>query len=130
MKYWIDVENENPYEEQIVWYYFEPSGNVYAGQYKKTADGHCFYGEHGWSINDVIWWMPIEWHKPEPPADYIPTEIIKQRYWIERKQIGLDWNTDSIHLTIEEAEAEKDRLLEYGGLTEIRIVKEEKTVIG
>jgi len=64
---WRNVKKEKPFDQQMVWYYFEPSDKVCAGKYQKTKHGDCFYGEHGFCINEAELWIPIEEYKPNSP---------------------------------------------------------------
>jgi hypothetical protein len=63
---WLDIRDIKPNEDQETWYCFGKSGKVYDGFYSKSEYGDAFYGKHGFIINEVIYWMPIQWSKEKP----------------------------------------------------------------
>lgn len=79
MNIWLRIDEQKPYNEQPVFYYFGFFDKIYKGAYSteevefsgKILVMDCFYGKSGFLSDDVTYWMPrIEGNEffPEHPT--------------------------------------------------------------
>ncbi len=99
---WIKITDQNPTDQQDVWYYFGVFDRVYKGKYTINQDSwtdednaehtfqmDCFYGNGGFLNGDVMFWMPCNEGDttPERPDDVMLLEDI---HIPDRLQVEID----------------------------------------